>query len=250
MSAPTYATLSAYDKRVAGMLADPECVGELLLVGIAMARSVDLHDPDWDETGHMPMKVIAERVYGNRYLPTTLLGIPDRTLSGAVRPRKRVRSLFFADRRRYSPELDGDRNYHDATCGRPMVRRDGLCGRNASSPKRLVDPATGVERWVGSCSQPACKAWFADLLERNCAELAAHPAPVPPANTGGVLERHLPEIDWWKVWAAVDPNWSPPPEGRAFERPTLRLLVSDCADDVPLASNVRPALVLHKGGWR
>ena len=115
--------------------------------------------------------------------------------------------------------------------------------------QRLTDPVTGHRRAVGACSRPACRAWFADLLARNAAELKAHPPPVPAANTGGVLERHLPEINWWKVWRHVDKNWSPPPEGEKFERPKLTLLLGDpdeAADEQP----ARPALVVHEGGWR
>ncbi|MFI7073598.1 hypothetical protein [Micromonospora sediminicola] len=249
---PSFADLHAHNQRVTRMLADPECVGELLLVGIGMARCVDLGDPPWSETGSMQMKLIADAVYGNRRLQGGILGSVHLHDRGDSRPRRRIRDVFFADRRRYCPDVDGDRSWANVTCGRPMVRREGLCGRSASSnARRLTDPATGQRRWIGHCSQPACKQWFTDLLDRNRAELAAHPAPVPPANTGGVLERHLPEIDWWAVWRHVDPQWSPPPEGRRFERPTLRLLVTD--DDLPEPVSVsrgRPALVVHEGGWR
>jgi len=55
------------------MLADPECVGELLLVGLAMARSIDLGDPEFASNGTMPMRVIAEQVYGRHYLPSPML---------------------------------------------------------------------------------------------------------------------------------------------------------------------------------
>ena len=249
---PSFADLHVHNQRVARMLADPECVGELLLVGIGMARCVDLSDPPWGDDGYMPIPVISDAIYGRRELPGRIVGSIHRTEQGDRRPRYRIRSVFYADRRRYCPDVDGDRHWANVTCGRPMVRRDGLCGRSASSnARRLTDPVTGQRRWVGSCSQPACKQWLVDLLDRNRAELAAHPAPVPAANTGGVLERHLPEIDWWAVWRAVDKEWTPPPEGRRFERPTLRLLVTD--DDLPEpepALRERPTLVVHEGGWR
>lgn len=243
----SYPALRAYDRRLAGMLADFECVGELLLVGMAMARCVDLGDPPWQD-GSMPMKVIADAVYGRWRLPTPLLGTPHVGDRGSFNPRRRIRDVFFADRRRYSPDVDGDRGWHAVTCGRPMVRREGLCGRRASEQRRLTDPATGQQRWVGVCSQANHEAWFADLLTRHAAELKANPAPVPPANTGGVLERHLPEIDWWQVWQHVDPTWTPPPEGRAFERPTLRLLITD--EPAEPVEGDRPALTVHEGGWR
>ncbi|MEU8334836.1 hypothetical protein [Micromonospora tulbaghiae] len=251
---PSAADLHAHNQRISRMLADPECVGELLLVGIGMARCVDLSDPPWGDNGAMPMKTLAETLYGRRWLPTSFVGVGSLSTTADSNPYRRIRSLFYADRRRYSATADGDRAWADVTCGRPMVRRDGLCGRSASSnARRLTDPATGQRRWVGCCSQPACKQWFTDLLARNAAELAANPVPEPAANTGGVLERHLPEIDWWAVWRRVDPQWSPPPEGRRFERPTLRLLVTD--DDLAEAGvepepRVRPALVALEGGWR
>jgi hypothetical protein len=251
---PSYSALRAYNHRLAGMLDDPECVGELLLVGIGIARSLDLGDPEPAEDGTLRMRVIAEQIYGNRRLPGNILGAVHLSDRGDRRPGRRIRDVFFADRRRYSPDVDGDRHWVDVICGRPMVRRDGLCGRSAGSRvQRLTDPATGQRRWLGCCSASACKRWFADLLARNRAELAAHPVPVPPANTGGVLERHLPEIDWWAVWRHVDSNWSPPPEGQAFERPTLRLITVDPGDnneDVEPVVTTRPTLVVHKGGWR
>lgn len=136
-----------------------------------------------------------------------------------------------------------------------MLRRDGLCGRDPShdSQRRLTDPVTGRRHTVGACSQKACQAWFAGLLVRNGAELKAHPAPFPPANTGGVLERHLPELNWWKIWAHVDPHWTPPPEGDRFHRPTLTLVMApDDEDDDPQVETTRerPALTVLPGGWR
>lgn len=231
------------------MLADPECVGELLLVGLAMARSVDLGDPGFSDDGNMPMRVIAERVYGNRRLPSVML-LPGWPRCGADRA-SRVAALFREDRRRYDPDADQEeRSWHFVTCGRPMIRRDGLCDRNASDRRRLTDPATGLRWWVGVCSQKACKQWFADLVERNRLELKANPPPVPSANAGGVLERHLPEIDWWKVWQHVDPKWTPPPEGRPFERPRLTLVVGDEGPEATTTLGVRPVLTVHEGGWR
>lgn len=250
MTGPSYTQLRAHEKRVAGMLADPECVGELLLIGIGMARSVDLSDPPW-LIGSMQMRVIAEQIYGKRRLPDRILGTAHITDRGDTNPKRRIQDVFFADRRRYSADVDGDRGYGYVSCGRPMIRRDGLCGRNAAHElqRRLTDPATGQRRTVGACSQAACRAWFVDLIERNAAELKANPAPQPPANTGGVLERHLPEIDWWKIWAWCDPNWAPPPEGETFRRPTLTLVMDDDAAVEQVVLH-RPALVVHEGGWR
>lgn len=245
----TAAALRAHERRVTRMLHDPECVGELLLVGLALARSVDLGDPGFSDNGNIPLGVVSERVYGRKRLPSVML-LPGWPRSD-TNPRRRITAVFREDRRRYDPDADGDRSYHQVTCGRPMIRRDGLCDRNASERKRLTDPATGHRQWVGACSQTLCKQWFADLVERNRQELEAHPPPTPPANTGGVLDRHLPEIDWWKVWQAVDPKWTPPPEGRMFEKPTLTLLVADEDElEAPPVEPARPSLTVIEGGWR
>lgn len=249
MTRPSYTALRDHNRRVAGMLADPECVGEVLLVGIGMARCVDLDEPPWGEDGSMPMKVIAEQVYGRRWLPTRLLGAGNLSTTADTNPFRRIRDVFRADRRRYEP-ADTDR-WAFVACGRPMVRRDGLCGRSASRKVRVTDPVSGLRQWLGACSNGACRLWLEGLLVRNSAELAATPPPAPAANTGGVLERHLPEVDWWAVWRAVDSTWSPPPEGRAFERPTLRLLVAEDGDGEPEpVVTGRPVLVVHEGGWR
>jgi hypothetical protein len=248
---PTYAALRDHNTRVQRMLTDPECVGELLLVGIGMARCLDLDDPHWAPGKGMPLKPIAYAVYG-RYRQAPNMLLPDWGKRGDSHPRQRILDVFFHDRRRYSASVDGDVGPHGGTqCGRPMQRREGLCGRSASwdQKRRLADPVTGRRHTVGACSQPKCRAWFADLLARNAAELAANPAPEPPANTGGVLERHLPEIDWWKVWRHVDSQWTPPPEGRAFERPRLTVLIND-DDTEPGAVVTRPTLVALEGGWR
>jgi hypothetical protein len=252
VTSPTYAQLRAHEKRTAGMLADDDCVGELLLVGMGMARCLDLGDPVWPAGKSMPLKPIAYAIYGRYRLGMDMLLPLHRSAHGDCHPRKRILDVFFQDRRRYSATVDGDRGFHDATFGRPMVRRDGLCGRNPSysSQRRLTDPATGQRRTVGACSQAACQKWFADLLARNAAELKANPAPQPPANPGGVLERHLPEIDWWKVWRHVDKDWTPPPEGERFERPKLTLVMSDGEDGSPVVATARPALTVHEGGWR
>lgn len=251
MADPSYAQLRAHEKRITGMLADPECVGELLLVGLGMARCLDLGDPHWPTGETMPLKPIAYAVYGRYYLGMDML-LPDRSAHGDTHPRKRILDVFFHDRRRYSASADGDTSPGwSTTCGRPMLRREGLCGRSASwdQKRRLTDPLTGRRHTVGACSQPKCREWFAGLLARNDAELKANPPPVPPANTGGVLERHLPELDWWKVWAHVDKNWTPPPEREAFHRPRLTLVLGG-QDEPKVTVAQRPALTVHEGGWR
>jgi hypothetical protein len=231
------------------MLADPECAGELLLVGIGMARCVDLGDPPWTDDGRMDLRAVADRIYGRRRLATGMIIGTVHYDRAETSPRQRIQGVFFADRRRYSAEVDGDPGFHGVTCGRPMLRREGVCGRGAAHYlcRTLIDPATGQRRTVGACTQKLCRAWFDDLLARNAAELKKHPAPEPPANTGGVLQRHLPELNWPKIWSRVDKDWRPPPEGVRFERPKLTLIHGD--EDMPVTVP-RPTLVVHDGGWR
>jgi hypothetical protein len=132
MSGPTYAQLRAHDKRVAGMLADPECVGEILLVGIGMARSLDLGDPPWVD-GYMPMPVIADAIYGRRQLPGGLLGTVHLHDRGDHRPRYRIKSVFFADRRRYSADVAAE-----------IVRVMNEYGATARPAVRLVEPISDL----------------------------------------------------------------------------------------------------------
>ncbi|MGA3524188.1 hypothetical protein [Melissospora conviva] len=249
---PTIEVMRAHHERITRMLADPECVGELLLIGVALARHIDFNDPPATVEGSAPIKVIAEQVYGRKSVPDMLIGVGTLHDRGDSRPLRRLLDVFRLDRRRYVPE-DTDR-WGSVTCGRPMVRREGVCGRPASPShiRQVTDPVSGGRQWLGACSQRACREWLADVCARNGAE--GEVAPRPAANAGGVLERHLPEVDWWAVWERLDPLWSPPPEGRPFERPRLRLLSGVAeAGGVPVSvpvAGVRPSLTVLAGGWR
>jgi len=46
------------------------------------------------------------------------------------------------------------------------------------------------------------------------------------ANAGGVLERHLPEINWWRHWRLLDPTWMPPPGLPPNRRGQIRILMN------------------------
>lgn len=248
MTAPTSAQLRAHERRVAAMMADQECVGELLLAGIAMARAVDLDDPPFVEG--CTLGVFADIVYG-RYVYETKTTFHGETVVHRRWPgRDQFRAVIRKDIRRYQP-AEG-RGFHSTSCGRPMVRREGLCGANASSnhTSRLTDPATGFQSWVGACTNRPCRDWFAALVARNAAQLAATPAPIPAANTGGVLDRHLPEIDWYAIWRHLDERWTPPPEAQAWTPPKLTLVVDDDREVAEPAVGGRPTLTVIEGGWR
>jgi hypothetical protein len=213
--------LRRHHERVAGMLADPHLYGDLLLIGILLARGLDIDDP----AGRCTQK-IAEQVYGS------------------TRDAWRVDAVLLTDVRRYEPPWPafGPRS----VCQRPMVRREGPCGHDTSNGAYLTDPATGEQTWMPACRRH--RDWLRLVVAANEAELAEHPPPRPAANAGGVLARHLPEMNWEKAWRRLRPDWTPPPEGAPYRRPALSLVTGsgtqaghDPAD--------RPALVGLPGGW-
>jgi hypothetical protein len=149
-----YAALRAHEQRIAGMLADPECVGELLLVGMAMARAVDLNDPPFGEG--LTLRTFGEMVYGRWRFHSAGLVLPSGMRVAGGNGAARVRDVVRADRRRYQPT-----DHHWAiTCARPMVRRDGLCAKPATHYRRLTDPATGLRPYVGVCGNRLCRTWW------------------------------------------------------------------------------------------
>lgn len=249
----TAARRAEHIARIGRMFADTSCVGELLLVGVAIARGVDLDDPAPLGDG-FNLRAVGRALYGPVDMVATNLALPYgpgwQQRRSPDRGWRRVLDVVRSDIRRYEPV---GTSFHMVTCGRPMLRRNGLCGRNTSADRTrlLTDPVTGERAWVGACSQGSCRSWFTHLLARNRAELAEHPAPRPPANTGGVLERHMPEVDWWPLWRFLDPAWSPPPEDEMWHHPTLTLVVGDEPDGQAVDPDVgRPKLTVLQGGWR
>lgn len=235
-------------RRVEAMVADPELVGDLLLVGIGFARAVDLDDPPFTN-GNLSTSTIARQVYGRAHHPSTLAYFGRGEWPRADwRAAHRILDVLRDDIRRYQP----DDTYRQVTCGKPMPEREtGRCGRHPHHQHvaRFTDPATGLREYVAACSYPAHKTWWTALRERNRQELAATKVPVPPANRGGVLARHLPEIDWPALYSHLDPDWCPPPEVEAWTPPTLRLVVDTDVPEQPAAGD-RPALTVVEGGWR
>lgn len=65
-------------------------------------------------------------------------------------------------------------------------------------------------------------------MRANRHAVAVEPVLRPPANAGGVLARHIPEIDWEACWIKLDPEWTKPPEVEPEEipvAPRLRLIL-------------------------
>jgi hypothetical protein len=264
------AALRTHEKRIAGMLADPDLVGDLLLVGIVFARSVDLDDPPLNQV----VKGAAKAVYGAASHSPALARFrwedhPRAHDQGT----RRVRDVLRTDIRRYVPDLS---KAH--TCQRPIVRRrppveagmvsllgpppvvyggtpppaperETKCGRAAEHGREaFVDPVDGTRTVLGACGQARCRMWWQALHDANRRELEAHPPPEPVANRGGVLERHLDEIDWPALYQHLDPKWKPPHEAPGWRPPKLQVVLTD--DPVPVTAAVRPALTVLKGGWR
>lgn len=214
--------LRAYDACVSGMLADAELSGDLLLVGLFLARAVHLNEPE---------------------LPVGTAAIAQALFSKEYNPAAKVNKVLRGDRRRYTPM-----GYRWGACDAPMVRRQGKCGvQTALREAWVTDPANGERTRLHACSRPAHRQWLARVTADNERALTAQPDVHPPANIGGVLSKHLDEIDWWAMWRVLDPKWTPPPEAEPFRKPRLQLLVDD---DAEVSVAVRPELGVIEGGWR
>jgi len=226
----TYDQLVTCDQCVAAMLDDPTLADDLLLIGLHWARAVHLGTPPLDGIG----KSTARAVYG----------------TGGAR---RVWDIIRTDIRRYVPDTS-----MAARCQRPIRRNQAqikehgeTCGHPTCGEAHralFVDPADGTRHSIGCCSTPRCVAWWNGLRARNQAELAAHCPPEPAANHGGILAKHLPELDWERIYSVLDPTWVPPREAEPWRPPTLTVVVDldhEDSADVP-----RPVLSVVRGGWR
>jgi hypothetical protein len=211
------------------MLDDPECVGDLLALGLAMAHFVDF-ECDGDEPGKLG-------IMARRALPVPPYG----------RLRYNLEKVIKADIRRYDHTKDKEAGSHwYVSCGAPMKRRQGPCGINATDRRLLVDHDTGREQYIGACSRPDHKHWMQSTFDRNRKGEDRPAPPLPAANTGGVLARHLPEIGWADIYLHYDPHWSPPPEDSPWKPPTLSLHLGD--DVGPPRPVARPKLAVLAGG--
>lgn len=183
------------------MLEDPELGGELLLIGLVLAARL--------EFGLAPatnMSEIGKFAFGQ----------------ASRWNMQRVRSALKDDIRRYQkPQASWDDR-----CDAPMIRRDGPCGKMASSAYQgwLTDWSTGESTLHRACSRH--QPWWQQEQRRN---RAAKPdiVPMPNANHGGVLRKHLPEFGWSKLWQKLDPKWVEHPEAVPWPKPTLSLVLGD-----------------------
>lgn len=200
------------------MLEDPELGGDLLLVGLVLAARLDF--------GLMPatnMSEIGALAFGK----------------GRRRDSQQVRYLLKGDIRRYRRPQSS----WDDRCDAPMIRRDGPCGKAASSAYMgwLTDWTTGVSTLHRACSRH--NDWWRQEQRRNRAD-KPDIVPLPYANHGGLLRKHLPEFGWPKLWAKLDPKWVEHPEVVPWPKPPLSLVLGDGDGAVQRG---RPLLVVAAG---
>jgi hypothetical protein len=201
--------------RIARMLDDPNLAGDLLLVGVGFARFLDF---DGVPAGQkLNTNMVARCVWPKR-------------------PRRNwhMQHVLAEDARTYRPPVRWD---DGRRCGAPMVRRDGECGRAATSSRLITDWATGEQSWLAACTRHV--PWYDEAAQEN-RESKPERLVVPAANCGGVLARHIPEFDWPKIWEwATEGRWVEHPEVEPWTPPTLTLVLGDGAGGAP----VRPLLV-------
>jgi hypothetical protein len=200
----TYSALSDYRGRIANMLDDPECTGDLFALGVALLDYAVLRI----DRGERSWRHYAEKAWGQ---------------AGNYR----IRDVLRKDIRRYDAMKDADGTAPYRKCGAPMIRRQGPCGQSASRQAMLTDTATGRRQWVAGCKRH--EDWFNSRVRANRAEVDDIAEAVrPAANAGGVLARHIPEIDWQGMWLKLDPKWTAPPEAEpeiVSVFPKLRLVL-------------------------
>ena len=203
----TYSALREYRKRIKAMLDDPECVGDLFSLGVALLDFAVLQQRDEKTWAYY-----ADQVWD-------------------FRSRDYVRGVLLGDIRRYDAMKDTEGGAPRRKCGAPMIRRQGPCDQSASRQAMLTDTLTGRKQWLAGCKRH--EDWFNAQVRANRAEVSEVAEAVrPAANAGGVLARHIPEIDWEAVWLKLDPSWTPPPEHEPEVVPVfpkLRLVLAEDA---------------------
>jgi hypothetical protein len=204
----TFTALREYRRRIAAMLEDPDCTDDLFSLGVALLDFAVLKTSSDRSWAHY-----AEQAWGPR-------------------SDYRVRGVLRGDVRRYDAIKDADQVGPARGCGAPMIRRQGPCGKSATIRTMLTDADTGRRQWLAACTRH--RDWFdAQAIANRRAVGEIEDLAVPAANAGGVLARHLPEIDWQATWKKLDPNWTPPPEGEPETeplRPKLRLILGEASD--------------------
>ncbi|XAL85132.1 hypothetical protein RSPPQCQH_CDS0081 [Mycolicibacterium phage phi1_186001] len=109
-------------------------------------------------------------------------------------------------------------------CTAPMIRREGLCGKQSVVRGVQRDPITGVATPYAFCSRHRNHADDWRIRQSN-REWEANGRPSPAPNAGGILRRYF-TADWDHLYRWAAPYMTPldgekPP---VVPRPTLRLI--------------------------
>ncbi|MER7166998.1 hypothetical protein ABT336_13150 [Micromonospora sp. NPDC000207] len=252
MTEMSYPALRAHHRCVEALVADPEVTGDLLLVGMWLARAIHLHLPKPavnDGTSTWQLPDIARDLF-----PLNM----DRGLAfngqmveapSAEPDWRRVFEVLKNDIRRYDPKVDQQLPaWARPRCSGPMVRR-ASCGKGSYTWGYLTDVETGRKRLVGACRKH--HDWFQQERKVNAAVVAATEAPPPPANAGGRLARHFLDIDWPALWVKLDESWTAPPEQMGSARPKLRVVLGDTGSSFSVqrtsSTAARPRFALING---
>lgn len=247
-AAATYSALRTYQRCVARLMADPDVTGDLLLVGLWLARATILREPPTTTGSGWQLTDIASALYPP-------VDLPEITGLGVTRPAYygpdagRVERVLRDDIRRYDAWAEaGTPRGRFGPCAGPMARRP-ICGKPTSMGTFLTDIATGRRRMLGACRKH--EAWYWAEVRRNRAEVAGADVPAPPANAGGVLARYI-DIDWPALWRGIDPDWTPPAEELARPAPAgppkLTLVVTPEVELSRPAAERRRAFAVLDGG--
>jgi hypothetical protein len=220
----TFTALRAHERTTAALMADPQIVGDLLLVGLWLSRAVHLQEPAPGEGGWSMRDMAADLFPPCTPLPVgSFNGVPDRPDPDLNL--RRIREVVKNDVRRYDPWADLPAGRPKTTpCAGPAARKP-VCGKPAYTWSMVTDPATGRRRMLGACRRHID--WYWQERDANRAACEAVAVPRPPANTGGNLARHIDAIDWPALWGVLDPEWTAPPECDSWVRPKLKLLTGD-----------------------
>lgn len=227
MTAATVSTdaLRRHHRRVSAMYEDRRLSGDTLLVALAIAHLVDC-----DRSGHPDGGWSVSQVVQMLW-PTPEHGHGP---VWAERGKTLVMKVLTDDVPRYLPPTVS------RSC--TQLKADGVvCGAKPIRGGTLTDPVSGEQVTARACGRHE-KAMSA-ALAANRAMLAGQDVPRPPANSGGLLAEHLPELGWPEFWARLDPHYQPCSPARPV-RPKLRVLPG-AADWAPVDGPVaRPTLTV------
>lgn len=197
---PDAERLAAYDQQVRRMVADPDMRGQVLAVGLALA---------WVYREDGPFKTTIRRIEGVAKLQ-----------------HHRVKEVIRDDAPRYEPRW----NPYGYECEAQMIRRPGLCGRKTVYQFNSLnwEDGTRTERAFCRRHESFGKRLEAELGRRDLRlRLERGGPPRPPANVGGLLQRHFPGVDWDKLYLWARPGWKPPervPASYSTPVPALQLI--------------------------